>query len=207
MDALSSGDHKTNSYSSRSAPQPQPNSTNMGPVPARGSELNAVRALGESVPQDWATSQDLCRKLCPRCLACQDAAVDDRSHFDIIKLEQLQTSDCEFCDVLCRAIHWSNIARDSGDVVYLWAGKASLQIAIKGCSDGLSPVVLLEREPGASRLALLIKVRTLLTCVLLKRGTLSLGNSLTRTPRPAVTWEPRDHPSDLQMDLSMQTNA
>ncbi|RSL88935.1 hypothetical protein CEP51_001463 [Fusarium floridanum] len=147
MDALSSGDCKTNSCSSRAAPQPQPNSANKGPVPARVSELNAVRALGESVSQDWATSQNLCRDLCSKCLAYQDAAVDDRSHLHIIKLEQLQMSDCEFCDVLCRAIHWSGIVRDSGDVLYLWVGKGSLDIAIQGCSDGLSPVVQLCCEP------------------------------------------------------------
>ena len=207
MDALSSGDRKTNRYSSLSAPRPQLNPTNKGPVPARGSELNAVRAFGESVSQDWATSQNLRRNLCSKCRAYQDAAADDLSRSDIIKLEQLQKSDFEFCDVLCRVIHWSGIVRDSGDALYLWVGRAGLQIAIRGRSDGRAPVVRLGCEPGVSILPLLIQGRDLLTCVLLQRVILSLGNSLTRTPRPAVTWEPRDHPPDLQMDLSLQTNA
>lgn len=175
MDALSSVNRKTNSCSSRAAPQPQPNSTNKGPVPARGFELNAVRALGESVSQDWATRQNLSRNLCSKCLEYQDAAVGDRSHLYIVKPEQLQMSECEFCDVLCRVIYCSGIVRGPEDVLYFWVGKGSLEIAIQGDLDGVSPVVQLGCEPGVLMLPLLIQGLSSPDPCSLAKGYLVLG--------------------------------
>ncbi|KAH6887644.1 heterokaryon incompatibility protein-domain-containing protein [Thelonectria olida] len=147
MNSFSPNDHKAKSSNSSSAPQPQFSPTNKAHLPTPGSELNAVRAFGESVSEDWVTSQNLCQNLCSECLASRDAVLNDTSHVYIIRLEQLQKSNCEFCDVLCRALHWSGTTGNSGQDLFIFVRKASLEINLM---DGVAPGVRLDCEPGIS---------------------------------------------------------